>query len=366
MHQLRERVDRVFSEAADAEAVFVYNQAHIDLNFLYVTGMEGGVFENCGVLIDRQGQVTVFTSALEEEMLSSLGEAGEVLVYRSGNERNNMLRSRLSEYQAVGMCFSSITHGFFARVEEMLDETMLIDVTDAFARARMVKFESEIEVISRAADLVSRVAGQLPGLLRHGITEREIAAEIDCMMLREGAQGPSFQTIVAFGPNSSKPHHQSGDARLEKGQVVLADFGAMVGGYAADITRTWLTGSDESALHLYSTVLEAQQKALDMIGPGVTVSEVDETVRGFIDSFDRYRGRFIHRLGHSIGLSVHDDSYPGEAYEHRFQPGMVLTVEPGVYLPGSMGVRIEDDIVVDREGIRVLTSASKNPEILEI
>jgi Xaa-Pro aminopeptidase len=135
-----------------------------------------------------------------------------------------------------------------------------------------------------------------------------------------------------------------------------------VDGYASDITRTYLVEPVSSGLiHLYDTVLESQRIALDMIAESVSVEEVEKAVRGHIDTHGEYRNRFIHSLGHSLGVDVHDGSYPAQEFDGRFAGDMVLTVEPGIYLPGIHGVRIEDDIVVEKSSCRILTGASKEP-----
>jgi Xaa-Pro dipeptidase len=380
--QLEEHARRVLSAAGRADAVVVYNRHRPDPNFTYLTGLYGGVFENCALILDREGGARVLSSTLEEELLRQLEGFARILVYRNREERNSMLASALSGYRTVGVCFQAVSHALFLELRD-LGGAGLVDVSGAFRRARMVKLDHEIELIARAADVASRVADRVPGLLRPGLRERDLAAEIDFMMKREpvdpgedaatgegggpaeGVSGPSFQTIVAFGPNASKPHYAAGGAALRPGDPVLVDFGTSYRGYASDITRTYLTGEGE-AVEVYRAVLRAQQIALDMIRDSAPVKEVDREVRSYVDGFDRYRGRFIHNLGHSIGISVHDDGYPGEEFGGRFHSGMTLTVEPGIYLPGRLGVRIEDDVVVEPGGCRVLTSAAKQPAVIEL
>jgi Xaa-Pro aminopeptidase len=200
-----------------------------------------------------------------------------------------------------------------------------------------------------------------------GITELELSAEIDFRLKMEGAREPAFKTIAAFSKNTSMPHYESGGARLESGDVVLADFGAVCEGYASDITQTYVTGSpDDDLVDLYATVHGAEMRALEMIGEGVSVEEVDREVRELLYARAEYRGRFIHGLGHSIGLDVHDDGYPSEDFDKRFVENMVITVEPGLYLAGRYGVRLEDDVLVTKKGCTRLTSAGKDFKIHEI
>jgi Xaa-Pro dipeptidase len=260
-----------------------------------------------------------------------------------------------------------VSHSLYLELEDMLRDVEIVDAGDALAVSRMTKFDDEIAKVESGCAVVSAVADDLPALLREGVTERELAAEIDYQVKKRGGAGPSFPTIVAFGENSSKPHYASGNRTLARGDLVLADFGAYVEGYASDITRTYLTepaGAEQK--RLYGTVLEAQRMALDMIGDAVSVDEVEKKVRDFIDRNEEYKDRFIHGLGHSLGVDVHDGSYPNEQFEKRFAVDMVLTVEPGIYLPGVGGVRIEDDIVVEKSSCRILTHASKEPDPHEI
>jgi Xaa-Pro dipeptidase len=362
---VEKRIEKVFAhlgEDPDVEAVLIFNGARPDGNFTYLTGI-AGLFENCGFLFDRDGKRVILTTTLEEEILRSLEGLAEFSVYRTRDERAETLRSRLSGYSSIGLCFGSVSHSLYLELEDMLRDIRLVDAGEALTVSRMTKFDDEIAKVESGCAIVSDVADDLPGLLREGMTERELAAEIDYRIKKRGGAGPSFPTIVAFGENSSKPHHASGNRTLSRGDLVLADFGAYVEGYASDISRTYLTepaGTEQK--RLYATVLEAQHMALDMIADAVSVDEVDKKVRGFIDGIERYRGRFIHSLGHSLGVDVHDGSYPSK----RFAVDMVLTVEPGVYLPEVGGVRIEDDIVVEETSCRILTHASKEPDPHEI
>jgi Xaa-Pro aminopeptidase len=349
------------------EGIFLFNRDRVDKNFLYVTGLENGVFENCGVLFERSGKMYVFTSALEEEAARSSEGYAEIVVFKNERERNEKLKSVLGRYGKLGLCFGAVSHGFFLSLSQGFPGIEWVDAGSAFRKARMIKTDEEIEKIRKACEIASRVAESIPGVLREGMTELDLSAEIDYLLKKSGAGGPAFRTIAAFAVNSSMPHYAGGNVRLENGNVVLVDFGAEYRGYASDITQTYLTGKPGEALvDLYKTVLSAQRLAFELIRDGAMAEQVDEDVRRLIDAREPYRGRFIHSLGHSLGLDVHDDGYPSREFDKRFSENMVLTVEPGVYLPGVYGVRLEDDIVVKKEGCVLLTTAKKELRTYEI
>ena len=233
--------------------------------------------------------------------------------------------------------------------------------------SRMIKSFDEIEKIRKAADIVSSVADDIPGLLKEGMTELDLAAEIDYHVKKTGAQKAAFSTIVAFGKNASMPHYGGAGVPLRDGNVVLVDFGAEYNGYVSDISRTYFTGKPgKKAVDIYNTVLSSQSRALELIKEGVSADYVEREARNEIDRKESTRGRFIHSLGHSIGLDVHDDSYPDADFKKEFKENMVLTVEPGIYLPGLYGIRIEDDIVVKKDGCEIITTAQKEPISYEI
>ena len=230
---------------------------------------------------------------------------------------------------------------------------------------RAVKDAGEIAVIRRAIDVAEAAFLSVKPLLRPGTRERDFAIEIEFAMRRGGAEGVSFDTIVASGPMGARPHHRAGDRRLEAGDLVTIDWGAVVDGYASDITRTVAVGhvSDEQR-RIYGIVLEAQQRAIAAIRPGRTGKAIDAIARDFITSHG-YGEAFGHSLGHSLGRDVHDG--PGFSVRSEalvLAPGMVMTVEPGIYLEDWGGIRIEEDVLVTETGCEVLTHIPNGLEVL--
>jgi Xaa-Pro aminopeptidase len=229
---------------------------------------------------------------------------------------------------------------------------------------RLVKDAQEIDAIERAIAISDKVFEEIVGWIKPGVTEREVAIELDFRMRRHGADKPSFDTIVATGPHAALPHAQPSDRILESGQLVKMDYGAEVDQYPSDITRTVSLGKpDAKQREVYDTVLAAQLKAIDAVRPGVAGKDVDAVARDHIASAG-YGEYFGHGLGHSLGRGVHDGPGLSRTSTVVMEPGMVMTVEPGIYIPGWGGVRIEDDVLVTETGCRILTKATK--ELLEL
>ncbi len=193
------------------------------------------------------------------------------------------------------------------------------------------------------------------------MTEQVVARELENLLRRDGADGLSFESIVAFGENAAEPHHDPGHRVLEEGDVIKLDFGALYGGYHADMTRTVSFGEPASELKkIHDVVKQAQQAGIDAIRAGVSGTEVDAAARGVIDGAG-YGANFTHGLGHGVGLDVHEGPRLGREFaDHELPAGAVVTVEPGIYLPGLGGVRIEDMVEVTDDGCRVLGAAPRD------
>jgi Xaa-Pro aminopeptidase len=235
---------------------------------------------------------------------------------------------------------------------------------DSVERLRAVKDPSELSAIGEAADLISAVFQRMVPEIRPGLAELAMAAEIDHEMKRRGASGPSFETIVASGLRSAWAHARPTPKPFGKNELVVLDQGAILRGYCSDMTRTVFLGkASQKVRSLYSAVLEAQQAGKQAIRPGVTAGDVDKAARNTLKRrhLDHY---FTHSLGHGLGLEVHEMPRLGKGEQTVLEEGMVLTVEPGVYLEGVGGIRIEDDVVVTANGSTDLTSASR--EFLEL
>lgn len=231
---------------------------------------------------------------------------------------------------------------------------------------RAVKDRFELDCLARSAAGLSPVAAAAFEAVRPGAAERDVAAAVEAALRAAGFERPSFDTIVASGPNSALPHHRAGERRLEAGDLVVLDFGGVLDGYCSDLTRTVSVGpAREDVRRIYAAVLAAQRAAIAAVGPGVDVSAVDRAARAVLEQAGLGEA-FGHGTGHGLGLEVHEEprllrtSTGATPPPSPLQSGMVVTIEPGAYLPGWGGVRIEDDVVVTSQGCEVLTSVSRD------
>lgn len=232
-------------------------------------------------------------------------------------------------------------------------------ISQPLAKLRYVKSEDEICRIEKAEAIGDRAFSRVLPLLKPGMTEKQVAAYLEFFMKEEGAEGFSFETIAASGLNSAMPHAVPSDKPLAPGDFLTMDFGCFYRGYCSDMTRTVVIGrASDRQKTIYETVLAAQQAALDKIRPGLTGSEADALARQVIEK-SGYGKYFGHSLGHSVGLEIHESPNFSPREETRIEPGMVLSVEPGIYIEGFGGVRIEDLIVVTENGCRNLTHSEK-------
>ena len=233
--------------------------------------------------------------------------------------------------------------------------------------ARLVKDAYELQAIGRAASHLTFVAEEGIRAVQAGVTERDVAAALELAMRRTGFDRIAFDTIVASGPHAALPHYRAGDRRLEHGDLVVLDFGGVMDGYCCDLTRTVVVGPPApDATRIYEAVRDAQAAAIAAVRPGIPASDVDAAARAVLDSCGLGEA-FGHGTGHGLGLEVHEAPRVGrprpEVAATMLQPGMVFTIEPGAYLPGFGGVRIEDDVVVTEHGCEVLTSVPRDLQI---
>jgi Xaa-Pro aminopeptidase/Xaa-Pro dipeptidase len=243
---------------------------------------------------------------------------------------------------------------------EALGAASTEDVSAAIDSLRMFKDQQEIEQLQKAVRIIEESLEATLPYIKPGVSELDVAAQLEYEMRKRGSEGTPFGTIVASGYRGALPHGRASSKVIESGELVVLDFGAICGGYVGDITRTVAVGDVSRELReIYEVVQEAQQAAVDVIKPGITAHEVDETARKII----RERGfgsYFTHRTGHGIGLSGHEEPYMMQNNQLVLKPGMAFTVEPGIYLPDKGGVRIEDNIVVTEDGFINLMTYRKD------
>ena len=274
------------------------------------------------------------------------------------------VKDLLNEVSAkkVGFEGEHVNYNTYNQLSESFD---LVPLTGEVEKIRMIKTAEELDLIKEACRIADQAYEHILTFVKPGMTELEVKNELEAHMTKLGASGPSFDTIVASGHRGALPHGVASDKVIESGDMVTLDFGAYYKGYASDITRSFGVGSVSKEMEeIYNIVLESQLNALDEIKAGMTGQEADSIARDIIKD-NGYGDNFGHSLGHAFGLEVHEQ--PGLAQKSKtvLEPGMCITIEPGIYVEGLGGVRIEDDAVVTENGLEKLTHSSKELFIIE-
>ncbi len=353
----------VFDYARETDTILIINgnENSIDKTFFYLTEAKSGIFEGSMLLVRPSG-LRIITSELEEQSARETGH--EVTVANGRSQVEETIKNELKDTDVVGLNYSSLTLETYTRLLRIIPEKRFVDVSASIAECRRIKTDSELGKLREAARIGSEAFEHFSSKLKEGMTERELAAEVAHEMMLLGASGPSFDTIVAFGANSSMPHYSPQNVKLKKGDFVLTDYGALYDRYCSDITRTVIFGrATQKQKDIYETVLQAQEESMKAIKENVNGRDVDHVARSIIDSTE-YKGRFIHGLGHGLGMDVHDHPALSLGFDFPLKENMVVTDEPGIYIPGYGGVRIEDDLIVKKNGAERITSAPR--ELIEI
>lgn len=338
-------------EARQLEALFITN----GVNRQYVSGFTG----SSGYVVITMDKAYLLTDFRYMTQAAQQAPDFEVIEHRP--QVMETVRDLLA---AVGVKRTGFEQDYVAfstykTYEAQAGTIRLVPVSGLVEELRMVKDERELALIQEAADLADATFSHILTMLKPGITEKEIALEMEFFMRRKGATSTSFETIVASGERSALPHGVASDRVLRKDEFVKFDFGAYMNSYVSDLTRTVVLGKPtDKHREIYDIVLEAQLHALANIRPGMTGSEADALARDMIERHG-YGDSFGHSTGHGIGMEIHEAPRLSKLSDTILKPGMVVTVEPGIYIPGFGGVRIEDDIVITQDGIKILTHSTK-------
>lgn len=350
----RSRAERLLENAEGMDAVVIANDGEpfLDSTFWYLTEQRSGTFEGSFAIAGPNG-LDVIVSILEEE--GAREGKGNIHVYHDRKERDQFIRDALKGCTRVGFNVNCVTYAAAEYVRKTA-EVEIVNASDAIGSTVSVKDEKEIEATRRACAISSQVAGEIPDMLSEGVSEKEVAARMDSRMRELGGTGNAFDTIAAFGPWSSQPHHMPCDYRLASGDAALFDFGTKYDRYCSDMTRTVFLGRPPEIMErAYELVLEAQQAGIAEYRAGAEARAADLAARKVIDDSE-FKGRFIHSFGHGIGQDVHQHLSVSPRSEHVLQAGNVVSAEPGVYIPGVGGIRIEDTVLITESGCEVLTS----------
>ena len=321
---------------------------------------------------DAEGSVLILPQKAwlitDSRYIEAAGEAvkdAEVLMSSSKDPEPEILRRLLKEngISAVGVQEESLSYAAYNRLQKKLEMEFLSDQKLTLT-LRQRKEPWEVESITAAQRIAEKALEIVLGILREGITERQAAAELEYQMARNGSEGLAFDTICIFGENTSRPHGVPTDRRLKSGDFITMDFGCKVNGYCSDMTRTVAFGSaNDEMKRIYELVLRAQLAGIEAARAGIPGKEVDAAARSIIEDAG-YGEYFGHGLGHSVGLYIHEGPNASPKEERILPSGAVITCEPGIYLPGRFGVRIEDMILLTEDGNENLTRAPKELIIL--
>ncbi len=326
-------------------------------NVKYLTGFSSSAAQ---LIISEKACVFITDFRYIEAARKQVGFAH---VFQTTKNPKKDLQSLLRKYKIRRLGFESanITYQRYLQLKDCISEKRLKPRPDIVERLRMIKGPEEIEAIRKAVRLDERGFRYIRELLVPGTTEKDIALQLELFFKTGGADGLAFDTIVAFGSGGAVPHYRTGRKRLREKDRVLIDWGVSLGGYSSDLTRTLLSHSmTEKEQVVYSIVLEAQLRAIEKIRPGVPLASIDKTARDIITRHG-YGEAFGHSFGHGLGMDVHELPVVSWKSKLRCRKGMVITAEPGIYIPGWGGVRIEDDVVVTEKGHQVLSRLSKKP-----
>jgi Xaa-Pro aminopeptidase len=334
-------------------------------NRSYLSGFftdDHGPDESSGVLLIDRDSALFLTSAVNAPWAAAeVSDGVQVVDWGRPWTRNLGERLRAAGYQRVGLEDNALTVAVFNGIRDGMGGDVELELLGgAVDHLRSCKDDQELEIMREAIRITDRVFQEVTREVAPGMTERELAARLEQAMRDHGAAGPAFGTIVASGPHAARPHHDPTDRSFADGEPIIIDMGASLRGYAADLTRTiWVGEPTERLKSVYNVVLAANEAAIAGIRPGMTGAEADAIARGVIEAAG-YGEAFTHSLGHGLGIKVHEAPSLRKAGEDRLEPGQVVTIEPGIYLEGWGGVRIEDVVVIEPDGVQVLTGAPKH------
>ncbi|MBQ8952269.1 MAG: aminopeptidase P family protein [Eubacterium sp.] len=360
---MKKKIDRTLLqkilEDAGVDAILITDP----YSLRYYTGFKGG--EGIAV-VTRERYVLITDSRYTEA--ATLESEFEVEGFSAARTKKEIITDifKKDNIASVGFEDDSISYSNYKAFENILSSEelshrnlMLKALDGKLLEPRRVKTEEEIEYLRQAEHIGDMAFNDILGILKPGMTELEVAAELEYRMKCHGAEGFSFDTIAASGVHSSMPHAIPTDKKLEDGDFLTLDFGCLYGGYCSDMTRTVCIGkADDEKKAVYNKVLEAQLAVLDAVKPGLVCKDVDAIARNIIRDAG-YGSYFGHGLGHSVGLFIHESPAFNTRDETVLQAGMVITDEPGIYLPGRFGVRIEDMILITEEGYENLAHSPK-------
>ncbi|MDD5162705.1 MAG: Xaa-Pro peptidase family protein [Candidatus ainarchaeum sp.] len=348
-----------FFENTNAEAVLLRNSDSApDANFYYFSGLESGHYSGSSLILKRNGKPLLLTNALYSTSIAAL-RAKKV---SSETQLKKILEKEFKGIKKIGLNFDSYPKNSFLRLKKILPGKSFLDVSKALGKTRETKTKEEIKKIETAIKISESAIKELPVFFRKGMAEKQLALKLELLLREKGDNELAFPTIVASAKNSSVPHYFTGNTKIKNG-FLLVDFGAKYRNYCSDLSRMFCVGkASAEQKELYKKIFDAKQFAKELCFPGADRKEIFGKTNSFLKKNTRLG--MIHGLGHGLGLQVHDFPYGfGEKTGGTLKSGMVLTLEPAIYTK-KFGIRIEDDILITKNGCKLLSNAPE--ELVEL
>ncbi len=360
-------IDKIqaFLQSGNLDAAFITTPD----NVFYFTGFKSNPHERLlGVAIFKEASPLLICPKMEVPDAIQAGWSGDVVGHEDTDNAwdilTNSIQKKVGSIHSLAIEKSHMTVERLEALNERLPGLQVSRVDEKVNELRVIKSEQELENMRKAAELADFAIEVGVKEIAEGKTEVEILNAVEKAVKEKGASQMSFDTMVLSGKKTASPHGKPGDRKIEKGDFILFDLGVVYNGYCSDITRTVAFGEPtEEMKEIYQTVLKAEESAVQAVKPGVKAMELDKIARDVITDAG-YGEYFTHRLGHGLGISVHEFPSITGVNDLELQEGMVFTIEPGIYHPDITGVRIEDDVVVTRDGVEVLTKFPKELIIL--
>ncbi len=352
-----ERIERIQSRLAslDVEGILFFDLT----NIRYLVGFMG----SAGILFIGKDSVIL---TVDGRYTTQAGREtrGCEIIESSDNIRGISAKISDSPLRSLGFEASAISFEDYSKLKEKTNFATLKPLSDELNSLRIIKTKGEIDLLKGATSIAADALQKTVEIIGPGTTEKNIALDLEFQMRKGGGEKPSFDTIVASGPNSALPHARPQSRSIERGDFVIIDYGAVYEGYHSDETCTFAVGRvTEEQKKIYNIVKDAHDRALDAVKAGIPCKDVDEVARGAIERAG-YGQYFSHGTGHGVGLDVHEAPKLSRGSTDYLEEGMVVTVEPGIYIPDAYGIRIEDMALVGKDGCEILTRTSKDLRIL--
>lgn len=359
---IKERLKKFqrWTSEEDGKAIFLTPGS----NFFYLTGFDTDPMERLVAVVVAPEASIMIAPLMLEDQIKKTSWPGEIFTWQDGEDPFRIVSEVLSSNKINKLAVERNLGYYIYELLKKLGIKKFNFVDERFTLERIRKTKSELDAIRTAVRGSEASYNDALNEVHRGITEIELAGILEYHFTRHSIQKPAFGSIVAFGENSAIPHHLPSKRRLRSGDIILIDFGGKFGGYSSDTTRTCaFEGLSDKMRNVYAVVKEAQEKSLGNIVRGSKYSSIDNTARKII-SRAGYGEFFTHRVGHGLGVSVHEEPYLNSANEDTIQEGVVFTIEPGIYLKGSGGVRIEDTVLFDGKAAKPFNRLQKELIIL--